>query len=1762
MDSLDGIQEKINAADSPEKKEQIVFQWLYLLEKNLSSCTEKDLIDAQAKIEKVLFQLLTSVSPKPTRPVRQTIGRILSLVYQQGETRSLFDFIANLHSHYANKKLDDPQIKIALVHCVGSLSENVGEKVLSLYPESTAMFLKGLKLTRDTDLGLRYEAIRALSQSLSVGGKTLSEATVKEILKLSKAGLSDKNSAIRSGYSKLLQSLYKYCNVARPLKVDELETTIGTFVKSVETSNFALRKDIAGLIGTLAVLCLQSGSKPANANDKKAQTVFNLEDVLGALGNCIMKHFSRDIRETLFLSYIETVRGLGISVLESNYLTIVRHLALWVKGFCNHISREILKMIAENSQVIALKDLSAAYLPIDVKDGNIGADVPLNDLQLIFVLEEISYILDVVGTAALPAFSAIESLPFNDLTLHLPRSSQNLPKERRRGISQVYNIGAALAAVVGVVPKHALNVSFDLGQRVGWLNSFLTFNAKDLLSVDVAKRVVVYLNNVLAFITMIPLPAQSQSMAFKHKMVSAEYSLRTRLFKCFHKMKPLSSFETSFELLVKLSLETFLPDTEGTDRATIASGDKQIPSFEFSLFSSVNIHYLAADEDNSILKSCDGLVNSSEFVVPHCVQHLNTFAPHQFDIDLTHFNSEYLRPTSVIAVDNAIDFVANEKAALQRNLLVSLRGALKVFATRKITISDDSLVNGIKNVTEEFVVTMDPSLRLFASDVLGRLCRSISSGPFINTLIQAFVDRIINIRDPDQRSGCSLALGFINSYVGGMASSSHLKTIVGILHSLSSDPHALVHTWALQSLSMVVESASVMYGSFTNSTLSLVVKLFMSESHDYHISGQTSNSLTLNTAVIFGRLLYGLIGVVGPELQASSESQGVVLWSLQELRNDSDPAVVIEAVRCIKQLRNHGSNHAHLRKAAITCIYQMTQKDPELVLNVSSGKQLEEQLFTLLDVEAEDMVRNETKDVIMGLLKHVVVEAPSKWINICKSIAAKGGMSTSNLNLNIDVQDTRKTTTTMIQPWRNRKILQILSSANIAQHVDLIAARGSLGDGKPHDYLVFRLTDLIKIAFSCATATVYDLRMEGLSLLSDILEVFFRSQRPGFQESALLEQYQAQISAALTPAFNEDVLPIIQALACRVCAAYVGSGINTDNFQKVTIQSIVYFCSNRFLTEFVKRSSPNEIAMLRISALAAWSQLTLSASKYPYLSTIVGPNLSRLVKSWFELLRDYAHLKADLDSISPLSLLHTKDSSSQNSNMYMAATRDVILPYYKECWHFIIESLSSLVDTNIALLVNVLDSHSQSSQISILIGLCIESASHIGLGFDQGKVSIDSKEQQAKISLQCLRKLLRPEILPAASFLVICPELIVVLEKIIQASDNQIQMEAIYILKSIITHYGDHILERDAAKKKQSESSETTAAKEIWKDSAFFGVWKVLMNSFIYHIPSLSLNPVTTFYLLKSPEQDRSRITVALLDALNALIRLQRLEDHHFFIIIPQALFILIEVMEENAASPEISNVALLSLRSIVDRCSGLAADVAARKLCKPFQSFIVSLLDKLQGYIDEKDTSVQQIKNIAVSISVCFSTPSALVQNREIIVRASSMFSDLLNLGDQFSEIAVSCVRVLFLQLDFAKMTPTHTVFLRELVPQLFTFIVHGKDTISIEIYQELLKIFSSLAMTLPKEFMVVMLRSLSALPSQDTDSQKDRVLAATLLQTAAKRQTEFRGALMELSAEDKGAIERSLKSLVAGNTETTAVKKEADAETLAPKIKLKTFF
>jgi len=83
---------------------------------------------------------------------------------------------------------------------------------------------------------------------------------------------------------------------------------------------------------------------------------------------------------------------------------------------------------------------------------------------------------------------------------------------------------------------------------------------------------------------------------------------------------------------------------------------------------------------------------------------------------------------------------------------------------------------------------------------------------------------------------------------------------------------------------------------------------------------------------------------------------------------------------------------------------------------------------------------------------------------------------------------------------------------------------------------------------------------------------------PDFMEAMLLEQYQAQISSALTPAFASDSSPELAAEAVNVCATFISTGIVTDmdrmgRIHKVLVSALESFSGKSLMNVEYARAS-------------------------------------------------------------------------------------------------------------------------------------------------------------------------------------------------------------------------------------------------------------------------------------------------------------------------------------------------------------------------------------------------------------------------------------------------------------------------------------------------------------------------------------------------------------------------------------------------------------
>src|SRR5436853_6591431 len=110
--------------------------------------------------------------------------------------------------------------------------------------------------------------------------------------------------------------------------------------------------------------------------------------------------------------------------------------------------------------------------------------------------------------------------------------------------------------------------------------------------------------------------------------------------------------------------------------------------------------------------------------------------------------------------------------------------------------------------------------------------------------------------------------------------------------------------------------------------------------------------------------------------------------------------------------------------------------------------------------------------------------------------------------------------------------------------------------------------------------------------------MFGRAVDPDFPEAMFLEQYQAQIGSALTPAFAADSSPELASEAVNVCAVFIATGIVTDvdrmgRILKTLVTALENFSAdNNDLASIgdLKGLSSNAQVMVKMAVFSAWAE--------------------------------------------------------------------------------------------------------------------------------------------------------------------------------------------------------------------------------------------------------------------------------------------------------------------------------------------------------------------------------------------------------------------------------------------------------------------------------------------------------------------------------------------------------------------------------------------
>ncbi|KAM7155383.1 HEAT repeat-containing protein 5A isoform 3-T4 [Molossus nigricans] len=711
----------------------------------------------------------------------------------------------------------------------------------------------------------------------------------------------------------------------------------------------------------------------------------------------------------------------------------------------------------------------------------------------------------------------------------------------------------------------------------------------------------------------------------------------------------------------------------------------------------------------------------------------------------------------LLIVEQLLDSIKHTKGARQQvvqlHVVSSVSSFLKYVAGSKGNLGPEEMRRPTLALVMGALESPNPLLRCAAAEAWARLAQVVNEGPFTASLAQVSFDKLKSARDVVTRTGHSLALGSLHRYLGGI-SFQHLNSCVGILYTLSQDSTSPdVQTWALHALSLIIDSAGPVYHIHVEPTLSLIIMLLLNvppthaEVHQSlgrclnalittlgpELQGNSTSISALRTSCLLGCAVMQDNPDCLVQAQAISCLQQLHMFAPRHVNLSSLVSCLCEILLDNSVLVNLCSPYLLLRRAVLACLRQLVQREAAevsehaVMLAKDSREEvtpdanirevgLEGALLTLLDKETDQKLCRDIKETLNHMLTSMAVDKLFFWLKLCKDVLAASADFTTvtcvdtmqeeegDKGDDVPVLTTRSDDKSHLftnPRWTTRvfaaecvcRIINQCENAHSA-HFDIALAQEMKKRDSRNDFLVLHLADLIRMAFMAATDHSDQLRLSGLETLLIVIRGFATIPEPEFPGHVILEQYQANVGAALRPAFTSETPPDVTAKACQVCSAWIASGVVSDlndlrRVHHLLVSSLTKIQAGKEALSHLYNESASTMEILAV--LKAWAEVYIIAverhkhHKEPLKTTtcseesvrngsysshglldLVHTDLGTLSRLWLAALQDFALLTLPSEFASQLPI--------EGGAFYTAETSENAKLHYNNSWALILHA--------------------------------------------------------------------------------------------------------------------------------------------------------------------------------------------------------------------------------------------------------------------------------------------------------------------------------------------------------------------------------------------------------------------------------------------------------------------------------------------------------
>ncbi|MCP9264667.1 HTR5B [Dirofilaria immitis] len=742
----------------------------------------------------------------------------------------------------------------------------------------------------------------------------------------------------------------------------------------------------------------------------------------------------------------------------------------------------------------------------------------------------------------------------------------------------------------------------------------------------------------------------------------------------------------------------------------------------------------------------------------------------------------------------------------------------------------------------------------------------------------------------------------------------------------------------------------------------------------------------------------------------------------------------------LDRLKLLSSPHLILRKVSVCCLRQLVQREakevrehaqtlvPQGIMN-NMGRNnersglpetgLEGVLLAMLDVETDVKLKRDIKETLISLVQAVSRDFLSYWLSLCKDILASsmgtdvrsaiqleerspnGTKDDEDERESIDDDVTLQSATVVnreekmkvIPRWPSRVfatelVQRIMSVCETERaHFDLALAKElQVSSGGRADYLVLHLSDLVRMSFMGATSDNTSLRLAGLACLQDVITRFSSIPEPEFPGHVILEQFQAQVGAALRPAFTADTPSDVTAAACQVCSTWIGSGVAQDlndlrRVHQLLVSSLDKLTHGSINTQLYSESAAT---LEKLAILKAWAEFVLDEEKCNCLQesllNLVSPELNLLINCWLAVLRDSALLSLPPEFKSQL--------PPKGGAYYTAECADFCKEHYRISWPpILLAACTWLKQNDFELQQNT--SGSEETHFHIMLGICIETLCS-NRTYSVEDLTVQIKYRRQRISPLYIHILESPTLVGQQT---IRYELILTRENLrTQQLCADVVMTVLDAAEYSIT-LSD--IENDISDQQKNISREGYKGAEGTADGLH------LSNSLSFAVLEVAL-----CLLVRQV-------------GLNILIRIPMLcSPDGVIVILPSILFLILGVLRESSLIDKeqlvpdvpfghVSIAAATAMQALKALLTATPNDFTFSKWVSVMKSTLISLLDMAE---DSKIDGA--VIMLAIAVFITSSPPQLVTGNVNLLARIYKLFQTYLE--SEHKQVVVKCMQSL----------------------------------------------------------------------------------------------------------------------------------------------------